>query len=147
MTFTPVINRPFRVILLVLLIVCAAGSNGFRLGEAIFFWKTLVEYGAHPLYISLSGGFWLNFGLFTGWGLLFGKKWSRMVAMLGTAGYLSWYWLDRLVLQGQHSNWLFTLFADIFFVIVIIFILFSQKTRLFIQRDNYGRKSETTTST
>jgi hypothetical protein len=145
MIVSPVINRPFRVVLLVLLIVGMAGNYAFRMGEAIYFWKTLAEYGASPLYISLSGGFWFIFGLFIGWVLWFGKKWSRMVAIMGTTGYLSWYWLDRLVFQGQHSNWLFILLADIFFVMIIISILFSQKTRHFFQRDNYGRKSEITT--
>jgi hypothetical protein len=145
MTSSPVINRPIRLVLLVVFVLCIAGSNGVRLYEAIFFWKTLAEYGAYPFYISLSGGFWLLYGLFTGWSLWLGKKWGRMVAFIGTAGYFSWYWLDRLVLQGRHSNWLFTLVADIFFAIGIISILKSHKTRLFFQKENYGRKSETTT--
>jgi hypothetical protein len=145
MTSSLVMSRPVRIIFLVLMVLAAAGCNGLRLGEAIFFWKTLAEYGTSPLYISLTGGFWLFYGLFAGWCLWQGKPWGRLVAIIGTAGYLSWYWIDRLLLQGQHSNWLFALFVHAIFLFAIISILFSQKTRLFFQREYHGRKSEPTT--
>jgi hypothetical protein len=60
--------RPIRVTLLALLMLVIALWNGLRLGQAIFFWKTLQEYGASPWYIVISGGFWLLGGLALAWG-------------------------------------------------------------------------------
>jgi hypothetical protein len=42
-------NRPVGVNILGVLTLCTALWNSLRLGEAIFFWKTLAEYGAPPL--------------------------------------------------------------------------------------------------
>jgi hypothetical protein len=136
-------KRPFHVIFLAIIVVIYAVDNGLRLGETIFFWNTLEEYGAHPLYIVISGGVWLIAGLFLVWGLWQGKTWGWAAALVGTFGYTAWYWFDRLVLQKPHANWPFVLIANIVFLLLIFMILFSQKTRLFFQRDAYERKPET----
>jgi len=109
--------------------------NGLRLGSAIFFWKTLAEYGAHPLYIAISGGAWLIVGLLLVWGLWWGKTWGWIAAIGSTAGYIAWYWLDRLVLQKPHANWPFALTATVITLLIIFPILFLYRTRLFFQRD------------
>jgi hypothetical protein len=145
MTSAPKTVRPIRLIFLIFLVLAVAGSNGLRLGETIFFWKTLEEYHANPLYIALSGGVWFIVGLFLALGLWLGKKWGWLVAISGTTGYISWYWVDRLIYQEHHSNWLFSLIVSFICLVMIISILFSQKTRLFFMRDIYGRKPETPT--
>jgi hypothetical protein len=136
-------KRPFGVTFLAIIVVFAAVGNGLRLGEAIFFWKTLEEYGAHPLYIAISGGMWLIAGLFLVWGLWQGKAWGWVAALSGTVGYTAWYWLDRLFLQKPHANWPFALITNVIFLLLILIILFSRKTRRFFQRDVYERKPET----
>jgi len=112
-----------------------AAWNGLRLVEAIFFWKTLAEYGTHPIYIAVSGGVWLIAGLLLVWGLWLGKTWSWMAAFTGTAGYAAWYWFDRLVLQKTHANWPFALTATVVSLLIILPILSLRSTRLFFQRD------------
>jgi len=139
------IKRPGRVVLLALAVSVFASWNGLRLGEAIFFWKTLAEYGAHPLYIAMSGGVWFIAGLLLAWGLWRGKAWAWLAAIGGAAGYGRWYWFDRLVLQKPHANWPFVLGASVIFLLFILIILFSRNTRRFFQRDAHERKSENPT--
>jgi phosphoglycerol transferase MdoB-like AlkP superfamily enzyme len=114
--------------------------NGLRLGEAIFYWRTLAEYGAHPLYIAITGGLWPVAGLFLVWGLWQGKAWGWVAALVGTVGYTGWYWFDRLVLQQPHANWPFVLIVNIIFLLILLPILFSSKTRRFFKRDANDRK-------
>jgi hypothetical protein len=117
--------------------------NGLRLGETIFFWNTLEEYRAHPLYIAISGAVWLITGLLLVWGLWHGKAWGWSATLGGSVGYIAWYWFDRLGLQKPHANWAFVLLANFVFLLVIILIMLSRKTRRFFQRDAYERKSQT----
>ena len=135
MTSSPEVKRLVRVIILAMLVLVVAIWNGLRLGETIFFWKTLEYYGAHPLYIAISGGVWLIIGLLLAWGLWLGKSWGWAGALGGTVGYSAWYWFDRLVLQQPHANWPFVLVANLVSLLVIFAILFSRRTRLFFKRD------------
>lgn len=133
------ITRPARIYILTFIIFWIAGWNGFRLFEAIYFWNTLKTYGASPLYVAISGGIWLMLGLFLTWSLLKGMTWGRLAAFFTTLSYTGWYWFDRLVLQEPHANWPFVLVANILFLLLIIFILFSHRTKNYFKRDAYGR--------
>ena len=128
-------TRPLSVIILVMYAFWLAIWNGLRLGSAIFFWKTLADYGAHPLYIAISGGAWLITGLLLVWGLWRGETWGWKAAIGSTASYVVWFWFDRLVLQKPHSNWPFALTASVVSLLIILPILFLRRTRLFFQRD------------
>ncbi len=138
-------SRPFSVISLTVLVFWLTIWNGLRLGEAIVFWKMLAEYGAHPLYIAITGGVWTIAGLSLLWGFWKGKTWGWVEALVSAFGYTAWYWFDRLVLQQSHANWPFVLIANIVFLSVILLILFSRTTRQYFQRDAYERKPETPT--
>ena len=137
--------RPIRVTVLTALIFCFAIWNGLRLSEAVYFWRTLQEYGTHPLYIAISGGTWLIAGLTLMWGLWQGKTWAWLVTILAAISYDSWFWIDRLFLQKPHSNWPFSLVTTAILLSFVLIILFSHKTRRFFQRDDYERKLKNTT--
>jgi hypothetical protein len=139
--------HPIRISILAIFILSFAVWNGLRLVEAIFFWRTLEEYSVSPLYISLSGVLWLIVGFTLVWGLWKGKTWGRLAVIFGTAAYTSWYWFDRLVLQESHANWPFVLIANLILLLIIFYILYSQKIRRFYQRDLYERQPETPTTT
>jgi hypothetical protein len=139
-------KRPLRVTLLAVYVFLVACWNGLRLGSAIFYWKTLAEYGSHPLYIAISGGVWFIAGLLLAWGLWRGKAWAWIAATGSAAGYGCWYWLDRLVLQKPHANWPFALIFTIVSLLFILLILFSRNTRRFFQRDTHERKYENPTT-
>jgi hypothetical protein len=126
------IKRTFRITCIAIIIVFAAIWNGLRLGETIFFWKTLEKYGAHPLYISISGGLWLLVGLVLFEGLWLGKAWVLVASLGGIVGYTAWYWFDRLVMQVPHANWPFVLTATLVFMLIILIVLLSHKSKLFL---------------
>ncbi len=133
------IFRPIGITILEILFLLFAAWNGLRLGETIFFWKTLAEYGAYPLYIAATGTIWLITALFLFWTFWRGKAWGRAAAFAGIFGYTAWYWFDRLVLQKPHANLPFALVANIVFLLSVLIILFSRKTRRFFQRDTHER--------
>jgi predicted permease len=145
MMVDPEMRLPVRVRILSLLALAVAAINGLRLGEAIFLWKTLKEYGASPLYISVSGGIWLILGLILVWGFWLGISWAGMATVYGTAGYTAWYWFDRSILQGPHANWPFVLLINIIILVMIFGILFSLRMTRFFKRDVHERQSETST--
>ncbi len=129
-------HRPIRVTLLALLSLAIAIWNGLRLEQALVFWSILKEYQAEPgpLYTAICGGFWLLAGLFIVWGLWWGKAWAWFAALGGAAGYGSWYWFGRLVLQKPHSNWPFALVTTVIFLFIILLILFSSRDRKFFSK-------------
>lgn len=140
------VYRPIRISILAICVLWFTGVNGLRLGEAIYFWKTLEEYRLSPLYISLSGGLWLIIGLTLFWGLWQGKAWARIAVTCGTIFYAFWYWFDRLVLEEPHANWPFVLIANIILFLFFFSILFSQKS-IFYKREVHERQPETPTTT
>ncbi len=106
-------HRPASVTILALFVLSLSAWNGLRLGSAIATWKILAEYGAQPLYIATSGGFWLIAGILLFGGLWRGIAWARKMAYITAAGYTSWYWCDRLFMQTPHANWPFALAVTI----------------------------------
>ena len=140
------LKRPVGLTILVILIFWLTVWNGLRMSEAIFSWNSLEEFGVHPLYISMSGGIWFIIGIVLVWSLWRGKNWGRRATFAAVASYTTWYWLDRLILQNPHSNWLFALIGNIIILVFIILLMFSRKTRLHFQKDSHERKSQTTTT-
>lgn len=140
------LKRPVGLNILVLFILWLAVWNCLRMSEAIFYWNSLEEYGAQPLYISMSGGIWFIIGILLVWGLWWCEIWGWMATLGAAVSYTTWYWLDRLILQKPHSNWLFALIENIVLLIFIILLMFSRKTRLHFQKDAHERKSQTSTT-
>ena len=130
---------PVGITILEILFLLFAAWNGLRLGETIFFWKTLGEFGAFPLYIALTGAVWLIVSLLLFLTFWRGKAWGRLAALIGMLGYTIWYWFDRLVLQKPHANLQFVAVVNILFLLLVLLILISRKTRIFFQRDTHER--------
>ena len=147
MTSSRVAKRPLRIFFLAIVVLAGATWNGFRLGEAIFFWKTLDKYGAHPQYIAISGTLWLFIGLVVLIGIWLGKTLGWAAAIGCIVGYNIWYWFDRLVMQKPHANWSFVLVANFALLIIILMLLMSHKTRRYFKRDGYEQKPQTPTIT
>jgi len=134
-------HRPNRVTLLAFLCLWLAIWNGIRLGQTLFFWKTLETYGASPWYIAVSGGTWLLLGLILTFGLWRGKAWAWVAALGSAAGYGSWYWFDRLVMQEPRSNWPFALGVTALLLIFAALSLFTRPTRIYFGNDRTTRNS------
>jgi len=124
-------KRPFGISFLALIVVFTGVVHGLRLCEAVFFWRILKEYGADPLYISISGGFWLMAAGFLAQGIWQGKTWTRTGIIAGMIIYGSWYWVDRLAFQVFHANWPFALGFTVLLAGLFIIVFLSPKTQAY----------------
>ncbi|MDO9349265.1 MAG: hypothetical protein Q7T47_08255 [Anaerolineales bacterium] len=129
-----IVNRPIAVTSLALLVLTFSAWNGFRLGAAIASWQVLIEYGAKPLYIAISGSTWALAGITLFVGLWWGKVWARKAAFLAAAGYAAWYWFDRLVLQTPHANWPFALAVTVALLSFTIITLSLRGSKFFFSK-------------
>lgn len=121
--------RPIGITILAIIALWIAAWNGLRLSEAVFFWRMLEEYHASPLYIAISGGFWLVTALSLACGIWQGKTWAWVETICGMTGYGIWYWFDRFFLQAPHASWPFALAFFILLVGISATIIFRNKTR------------------
>lgn len=131
---------PLRISLLACSLCLLSVWYALRFVEAIRFWHTLSDYHARPgpAYIAATGGFWLLAGLALAWGLWSGKRWGWYGAIGTAAGYLLWYWSDRLVFQYPHTNWPFALAGSAIGLVIVLLILLSPKSvRFFRQRETH----------
>jgi hypothetical protein len=117
--------RPLLVSLFSISFLFLGLWNGLRFIQAILFWSTLLIYLSvlFLLYICISGILWCSIWVTLARGLWLGKPWAWYGALISAAGYVIWYWLDRLFLQQSHSNWLFALGASVIFVFCLGFLL------------------------
>jgi hypothetical protein len=130
--------RPIRVTILAILVLIFALLNMLRLGESIYFWKTLLEYGTQPLYLALSGFIWAIVGLLLVWGVWMGGRWAWLSTVIGAVVYAAWYWLDRLFLQQPHTNGIFSLISTVVMLLFVYLILFSSRARHYFQKETHG---------
>lgn len=129
-----IVNRPIAVTSLALLVLTLSAWNGLRLGAAIASWQVLIEYGAKPLYIAISGSTWALAGIPLFAGLWRGKAWARKMAYITAAGYASWVWFDRLVLQTPHANWPFALAVTVALLSFAIITLSLRGSKFFFTK-------------
>lgn len=129
-----IVNRPIAVTSLALLVLTLSVWNGLRLGAAIASWQVLIEYGAKPLYIAISGSAWALAGIPLFVGLWRGAAWARKMAYITAAGYASWVWFDRLVLQTPHANWPFALAVTVALLSFTIITLSLRGSKFFFSK-------------
>jgi hypothetical protein len=114
----------------------SAAWSCLRLCEAAFFWKVLEEYNASPLYIAISGGFWLIASIFLALGIWLRKTRNWVWSIVFLISYASWYWVDRLIVQLPNSNWPFSLAVTVLLAGICSFILLSTKTRAYFKKSD-----------
>src|ERR1044071_2828526 len=73
-------KRPFRVTLLLWLVLSLSAWGAVRLFATFRWWSVLNEFGARlsPLYLSITGAGWIVVGGVLLWGLFRGKRWTRL---------------------------------------------------------------------
>jgi hypothetical protein len=119
-------RQPFRVTLLYWLVLILSAWNGLRLWTALAWWDVLTEFRASqpPILTALSGGVWMLAGLLLAWSIWQKKAWAANLLVGVAAAYSVWYWIERLVWQSPHPNWLFAVIVNL---TALIFILFNAK--------------------
>jgi uncharacterized membrane protein len=101
--------------------------NALRLHTALAWRGALSEFGASPppFVAAVSGGAWALAGLWLLWKLWRDAARGAIFLFLMAAAFSLWYWVERLVWQSPHPNWLFAVIVNL---AAIFFVLFQAKS-------------------
>lgn len=138
-------KRPFRVTLLLWLVLSLSAWGAVRLFATFRWWRVLDEFGARlsPLYLSITGAGWIAVGGVLLWSLFRGKSWARLAVPLAIFLWVLEYWVERIFFESSRANFFFALMICILLCIVTFFSAFNQKTkRFFIKSEAYERQNE-----
>jgi hypothetical protein len=138
-------KRPFRVTLLLWLVLSLSAWGAIRLFGTFRWWSVLNEFGARPspLYLSITGAGWIVVGGVLLWSLFSGKSWARLAIPLSIFLWVMEYWVERMFFEAPRANFFFALSASILLLIVTFFSTFNQKTRkFFIKSEEHEQPNE-----
>jgi len=99
----------------VLIVAFYTAWNGLRLWRDNLLLENAGQYGAHPLYVAISGAVWLIAGCCLS-GVFGWESLGWAAALGGTVGYTTWYWYDRAGCAKPHANWPFVMIGNIIFL-------------------------------
>ena len=124
-------KRPFRITLLIWVVLFFSTGNLLRLGASIYFGQTLKEYNIRtsPYYLAATGIFWCLVGLFIIWCLRHKINRSQVIILVAGIGYSAWYWFDRLIFQYPRSSCLFAIVIMVALLTFLFYSLFSPASR------------------
>lgn len=138
-------KRPFRVTLLLWLVLSLSAWGAVRLFATFRWWSVLNEFGARltPLYLSITGAGWIVIGGVLLWSLFIGKSWARQAIPLSVFLWVLEYWVERMFFESPRANFFFALTASILLCLVTFFSAFNQKTkRFFIKSEEHEQPNE-----
>ena len=129
-------KRPFRVTLLLWLVLSLSVWGAVRLLGAFRWWNVLNEFASRlsPLYLSITGAGWILIGGMLLWSVFSRKSWARLAIPAATFLWIIEYWVERLFFEAPRENFPFALIASILLVIVTLVSTFDRKTRRFFIR-------------
>jgi hypothetical protein len=130
-------RRPFRVTLLLWLVLIVSAWNGLRLSTALLWHDVLNEFSTQPVFIIIASSvIWMVTGIIFIWSIWQKKAWAAKLLLGASAGYTVWYWSERFIWQNPHPNWLFVVIVNLG---LLAFILFTSKL---LAREAHERKDE-----
>ena len=131
-------KHPFRVTLLLGLVLILTAWNAIRLWTVIAWFNVLNEFSAYSISVisAVSSMIWMTAGLILFWSIWQKKAWTANLLLGTSAGYSVWYWSERLLWQTPHPNWLFAVIVNL---VLMVFILFTKKS---LTREAHERKIE-----
>jgi len=131
-------KHPFRVTLLLGLVLILTAWNAIRLWTVIDWLNVLNEFSAYSISVitAISSVIWIAAGIILLWGIWQKKAWAANLLLGTSAGYTVWYWSGRLIWQTPHPNWLFAVIVNL---VLMVFILFTKKS---LTREAHERKFE-----
>ena len=131
---------PFRITLLLVLVLSITTLSALRLVTSIAWGSTLASYVSTSLvvYIGLSGAFWTLAGLFILWSFWRGARYCQWAFLAGAAVYTAWFWADRLFVQvGPRANWPFELAASVVLLSFVAFVVLNPRTQIYFGRESH----------
>jgi hypothetical protein len=129
-------KQPFRVTILLSLVLLLTIWNALRAWTAFSWRNVLTEFSGAPLYIGISGLIWLGIGIWLLLSLWRQEAYARILLRASAASYTVWVWIERLLLQVPRENRPFALVVNI---VLLSFVLFASN---YWKREAHERKSE-----
>lgn len=115
-------KQPFRVTILLSLVLLFTIWNALRAWTAFAWRNVLTEFSGAPLYIGISGLIWLGIGTWLWLSLWRQKAYARNLLLASAASYTVWVWSERLFFPAPRENWPFALVINL---ILLFFVLFA----------------------
>ena len=114
-------KRPFPVTLTFWMVLILTIWNAIKAWTFLSWRMTLFDFSTRypPLAGAVAGIFWVMIGLAFAWGLRQGKPWSAKTLPFAAAGYIIWYWVERLFWQSPRPNSLFVIVFDLASLILV----------------------------
>lgn len=130
---SPFLAGAVQFLLALLLLLALWGA--VRLGATVAFWDVLERYPTRggPLYVAVSGAFWLVCASVTIWGIEARRQWSQRAVIGVCSGYFLWYWLDRFLLRFSYPNWPFALILSTVLLLAALGVAFHPAVRRFLR--------------
>ncbi len=129
-------QRPLAVTILAVFVLFITSWNGIRAYSAIVNWQVLEEFGANPVYLLLTGLFWVLAGLWLSQAFWEGRSYAIRAGLAAAGLYLCWYWSDRLIFQpAQAPNLLFSMVVSVIFLAFFITTLSLPASRGFFNKE------------
>lgn len=128
--------RPFLVTLLTMGVLTLVVLNLTRLLQVIAQWNLLLDIYSLPLtiYLAVSGLVWMVTGVPLLFGLWRGRFWAPAFARAASLLYLTYYWLDRILMNffaPRMGNWPFLLVVTLVAVSIVFWILSRRNVKAF----------------
>ncbi len=136
---------PFRITLLMALVLIVTVLSAVRLLTAIVWQKTLETYMpvALVLYTGLTGAFWALVGV--GLILAFRRRvrYLRLILLVSVSAYAAWAWIDRIFVQSSlRNNWPFDLLLTFVLLAFAAWVILDRRNQPYFRRETYERQPE-----
>ncbi len=128
---------PFRITLLLVLVLITTVLNAVRLYTAIAWSSALRTYmpGLLVAYIAITGAIWMLMGCFVLWSFWQRIRYSRWIILAAAVVYALWAWADRLLIQpGSHANWQFALIGTLVLLAYVAVVVLNPHLRVYFQK-------------
>lgn len=147
---TPRRTLPFRITLLLALVLIVTVLNGVRLLTAILWRGALSSYepAGRLLYAGVSGAVWMAAGVFVWWCFARRVRYTRYIIVGAALAYAAWAWVDRFFVQsGPHLSWPFKLIVTLVLLAFVAAVALDPRNQLYFRKETYERKPEHPTTT
>ena len=138
-------KRPFRVTLLLWMVLSLLAWGTIRLSAALHAWDVLVEFRSslNPLYLSITGAGWSLVGGVLLWSIFIGKKWTSRAILTSVSVWLIEYWIERVFYETPRANLPFALVGSLLILGITLTSTLHKSTQNFFTRsEEYEQQNE-----
>ncbi len=129
---------PFRITLIVWLVLITSAWNVVRLATAWSWRANLETYSPYPgvFYIAITGLIWALAGLLVLWSFWRGKRWTRPLFLIAAGAYCAWVWVDRLLAPSHlQANWPFDLLVTAVLLGFTAYVVLDPRNEIYFRKE------------